>query len=101
MGAGHDNLAHQANTVVPVQSRSSLRALDHVVNDHASAAQRVAANGCSTAAVAAVVKPEAVLLHTSEVFPPRAKDEGIVSAVANNTASPSAEFVAGAPSGTA
>ena len=84
MGAGHDNLAHQANTVVPVQLRSSLRALDHVVNDHASAAQRVAANGCSTAAV---VKPEALLLHTSEVFPPRAKDEGIVSAVANNTTS--------------
>ena len=84
MGAGHDNLAHQANTVVPVQLRSSLRVLDHVVNDHASAAQRVAANGCSTAAV---VKPEALLLHTSEVFPPRAKDEGIVSAVANNTTS--------------
>ena len=98
MGAGHDNLAHQANTVVPVQLRSSLRALDHVVNDHTSAAQRVAAHGCSTAAE---VKPEAPPLHTSEVFPPRTKDEGIVSAVANNIASPSAEFVAGAPSGTA
>ena len=98
MGAGHYNLAHQANTVVPAQLRSSLRALDHVVKDHASAAQRVAALDCKSACE---VKPEEPPLHNPEIFPPRTKDEGIVSAVANDTASPSAEVVAGALSGTA